>query len=161
MRLALFQPDIAPNLGAAIRLCACLNIGLDVIEPCGFPISDKTLKRAALDYEVHCDLQRHNSFAAFLAVIKAQDRRLIGVETGGSIAPVEFVFQPNDVLMLGRETAGTPFDVLAHCDGVVTIPMARGIRSLNVVTAGTIALSEAIRQTGGWLKLKTEERPST
>ncbi len=153
VRLALFQPDIAPNLGAAIRLTACLGVGLDVIEPCGFPLSDKTLKRASLDYDDKCDWQRHDSFAAFAAATMLRNSRIVLIETEGSTRLTDFVFEPSDVLMLGRETEGTPGDVIAACHACVRIPMAPGLRSLNVVTAGAIALTEAMRQTSGWATL--------
>jgi tRNA (cytidine/uridine-2'-O-)-methyltransferase len=150
VRLALFQPDIAPNMGAAIRLTACLGVGLDVIEPCGFPISDKALKRSAMDYGARCALIRHVDFAAFVAATKATKSRIIAVETSGIIAFTDFAFQEGDVLMLGRETLGTPQDVLDACDHAVVIPMADGNRSLNVTISGAIVLTEALRQTGGW-----------
>jgi tRNA (cytidine/uridine-2'-O-)-methyltransferase len=150
VRLALFQPDIAPNMGAAIRLTACLNVGLDVIEPCGFPISDKALQRSAMDYGARCALIRHIDFAAFVAATKATKSRIIAIETSGATAFTDFAFRVDDVLMLGRETLGTPDDVLAACDHVVLIPMAAGNRSLNVTISGAIVLTEALRQTGGW-----------
>jgi tRNA (cytidine/uridine-2'-O-)-methyltransferase len=153
VRLALFQPDIAPNLGAAIRLTACLGIGLDVIEPCGFPLSDKTLKRASLDYGDKCDWRRHDSFAAFVVATQAGNSRIVLIETEGSVRLTNFVFAPDDVLMLGRESEGTPPDVIAACHACVRIPMAHGLRSLNVVTAGAIALTEAMRQTSRWATL--------
>lgn len=153
MRLALFQPDIAPNLGAAIRLTACLGIGLDVIEPCGFPLSDKTLKRASLDYGSKCDWRRHDSFAAFAVTTQAGNSRIVLIETEGSVRLTDFVFAPGDVLMLGRESEGTPPDVIGACHACVRIPMAVGLRSLNVVTAGAIALTEAMRQTSRWATL--------
>lgn len=153
MRLALFQPDIALNMGAAIRLTACLGVGLDIIEPCGFPISDKALRRSAMDYGAQCDLIRYLDFAAFVAATRATNSRIIAIETGGAVPLMDFTFQPSDVLMLGRETLGTPADVLAMCDGVVVIPMAPRNRSLNVTISGAIALTEAMRQTGGWAKL--------
>lgn len=153
VRLALFQPDIAPNLGAAIRLTACLGIGLDVIEPCGFPLSDKTLKRASLDYGSKCDWRRHDSFAAFAVTTQAGNSRIVLIETEGSVRLTDFVFAPGDVLMLGRESEGTPPDVIGACHACVRIPMAVGLRSLNVVTAGAIALTEAMRQTSRWATL--------
>lgn len=156
MRLALFQPDIAPNMGAAIRLAACLGIGLDIIEPCGFPISDKTLRRSAMDYSARCELIRHIDFAAFVAATKATKSRIIAIETGSTVAFTNFAFQDSDVLMLGRETLGTPADVMAVCDAVVVIPMAPGNRSLNVTMSGAIVLTEALRQTGIWSTLGLE-----
>jgi tRNA (cytidine/uridine-2'-O-)-methyltransferase len=153
VRLALFQPDIAPNVGAAIRLSACLGIGLDIIEPCGFPISDKALRRSAMDYGERCDLERHIDFAAFVAATRARNSRIIAVETDQAIAFPDFSFQNSDVLMLGRETLGTPADVLAACDAKVVIPMAPGNRSFNVTISGAIVLTEALRQTGIWASL--------
>jgi tRNA (cytidine/uridine-2'-O-)-methyltransferase len=154
LRLALFQPDIAPNLGAAIRLTACLGVGLDVIEPCGFPLSDKSLKRAALDYGPSCALTRHNSFAAFCLAVESSKSRLILIETDGATAFTDFSFDSNDILMLGRETLGTPDDARAACDATIMIPMQVGMRSLNVINAGAIVLTEALRQTGGWAGLR-------
>ncbi|MBI1251909.1 MAG: tRNA (cytidine(34)-2'-O)-methyltransferase [Alphaproteobacteria bacterium] len=147
MRLALYQPDIPQNLGAAIRLCACFQTPLDVIEPCGFPLTDRALKRAALDYGARADVAPHASFAAYL-----RDRpkgRLILIETDGETPPHRFAFAADDALMLGRETAGAAAEVYAAADAVLRIPMAAGARSLNVATAGAIALHEALRQTGG------------
>jgi tRNA (cytidine/uridine-2'-O-)-methyltransferase len=153
VRLALFQPDIAPNVGAAIRLCACLGIGLDIIEPCGFPISDKDLKRSAMDYALRCELIRHNDFAAFVAATKATNSRIIVIETDGATPLHDFTFAETDVLMLGRETKGTPKEVMEICDEVVSIPMAPGNRSFNVTISGAIALGEAMRQTKLWAGL--------
>jgi tRNA (cytidine/uridine-2'-O-)-methyltransferase len=140
-------------MGAAIRLTACLGIGLDIIEPCGFPISDRDLKRSAMDYGARCELMRHTDFAAFVAATRATNSRIIVIETNGAIPLHDFEFHPGDVLMLGRETSGTPADVMAACDAVVVIPMSPGNRSLNVTISGAIALSEAMRQTGGWGRL--------
>jgi tRNA (cytidine/uridine-2'-O-)-methyltransferase len=140
-------------MGAAIRLTACLGIGLDVIEPCGFPISDKDLRRSAMDYGARCELIRHIDFAAFVAATRATKSRIVVIETGGATPLHDFEFQESDVLMLGRETLGTPADVMAACDGVVVIPMAPGNRSFNVTISGAIALTEAMRQTGGWARM--------
>jgi tRNA (cytidine/uridine-2'-O-)-methyltransferase len=137
-------------MGAAIRLTACLGIGLDIIEPCGFPISDKTLRRTAMDYGSRCELIRHIDFAAFVAATKATNSRIIAIETGGAVAFTDFAFQDSDVLMLGRETLGTPVEVIAACDALVVIPMAPLNRSLNVTISGAIVLTEALRQTGRW-----------
>jgi tRNA (cytidine/uridine-2'-O-)-methyltransferase len=150
VRLALFQPDIAPNLGAAIRLTACLGIGLDIIEPCGFPISDKALQRSAMDYRSRCELIRHVDFAAFLTATRATNSRIVLIETSGTTCFTDFAFDRDDILILGRETLGTPADVMEACDETIVIPMAPGNRSLNVTMAGAIVLTEALRQTGGW-----------
>lgn len=153
MRLALYQPDIPQNLGAAIRLAACLGVVLDVIEPCGFPLTDAAMKRAALDYGGKAKLSRYASFAAFSAAPERQNGRLVLVETDGATAFQDFAFSTGDTLILGRESAGSPGELYAAAQASVRIPMAPGLRSLNVVTAGAIVLTEAMRQTGAWEKL--------
>jgi tRNA (cytidine/uridine-2'-O-)-methyltransferase len=150
MRLALFQPDIAPNVGTLLRLGACLAVPVDIIEPCGFPASDKSLKRAAMDYADIVDVKRHRDWPAFNHWRQVAGQRLILVETSGACAHTDFAFAPTDILMLGRESAGTPADVEAACDAVIRIPMRPGVRSLNVAIAAAIALGEALRQTGGY-----------
>jgi tRNA (cytidine/uridine-2'-O-)-methyltransferase len=150
MRLALFQPDIAPNVGTLLRLGACLGVAVDVIEPCGFPASDKSLKRAAMDYAQRVEVKRHDDWAAFNHWRRFAGHRLVLVETSGHIAYTNFAFAPSDILMLGRESAGTPAAVEAACDAVVHIAMVAGVRSLNVAIAGAIVLGEALRQTGGY-----------
>lgn len=153
MRLALYQPDIPQNLGAAIRLAACLAVPLDVIEPCGFPLTAAALKRAALDYGDHARISRHASLAAFLAAPERAGGRLVLVETDGAIPFGDFAFSTGDTLILGRESAGSPGELYEAAEVSVRIPMARGLRSLNVITAATVALTEAMRQTGAWEKL--------
>jgi tRNA (cytidine/uridine-2'-O-)-methyltransferase len=150
MRLALFQPDIAPNVGTLLRLGACVGVAVDVIEPCGFPASDKSLKRAAMDYAEQAEVKRHDDWAAFNQWRCAAGHRLVLIETSGTVAYADFAFTANDILMLGRESAGTPPSVEAACDAVVHIPMVAGRRSLNVAIAGAIVLGEALRQTGGY-----------
>ena len=149
MRLALFQPDIPQNLGAAIRLAACLDVSLDVIEPCGFPLSDASIRRAAMDYAQVAKVQRHASWIEF---IENSDRcgRLVLFTTTGAQALHDITFSPDDTLLFGRESAGVPDEVHALADARVFIPLAPGARSLNVVTAATLALGEALRQTGGF-----------
>jgi tRNA (cytidine/uridine-2'-O-)-methyltransferase len=146
MRLALFQPDIPQNLGACIRLAACLGVPLDVIEPCGFPLSDRSLKRAALDYGDQAEVVRHDSWAAYLAA--RPQGRLVLLTTGGAERLDRFRFEAGDTLLLGRESAGAPDEVHAAADARVRIPIRA--RSLNLATAAAIALAEALRQTGGW-----------
>jgi tRNA (cytidine/uridine-2'-O-)-methyltransferase len=153
VRLALYQPDIPQNLGAAIRLAACLKLGLDVIEPCGFALTDKALKRAAMDYGEHARVTRHGSFSAFLAAPERQDGRLVLVETDGAVKFQDFSFSTGDTLILGRESAGSPGELYAAAQASVRIPMRRGARSLNVAMAGAVVLTEAMRQTGAWEKL--------
>lgn len=147
MRLALYQPDIPQNTGTLMRLCACLGTGLDIIEPCGFPLSDKSLKRAGMDYIDSLDLTRHASWDAF----RAQKRgRLILMTTKTDVSFLDFRFDAGDTLLAGRESAGVPDDVRDACDASVTIPMAAGLRSLNVAVASALVLGEALRQTGGF-----------
>jgi tRNA (cytidine/uridine-2'-O-)-methyltransferase len=146
MRLALFQPDIPQNLGGAIRLAACLGVALDVIEPCGFPLSDRSLKRAALDYGPACELERHDSWAAFRSGLGAS--RLVLFTTRAEKSLYDFGFSPSDVLLFGRESAGVPDEIHDAVDARLRIPIRPGLRSLNVVTAAAMALGEAIRQTG-------------
>jgi tRNA (cytidine/uridine-2'-O-)-methyltransferase len=153
VRLALYQPDIPQNLGAAIRLCACLGLPLDVIEPCGFPLTDASMKRAALDYGDKARLTRHASLAAFAAASERNDGRLVLVETDGAVNFQDFSFSTGDTLVLGRESAGSPGELYAAAQASVRVPMAAGLRSLNVVTAAAVVLSEAMRQTGAWEKL--------
>ncbi len=150
MRLALYQPDIAPNVGTLLRLGACLGVAVDVIAPCGFPASDKSLKRAAMDYADLVEVKRHDDWDEFNAWRQAAGHRLVLIETSGTVAYTDFKFHTADILMLGRESAGTPPAVAAACDAVVHIPMVAGRRSLNVAVAGAIALGEALRQTGGY-----------
>ena len=149
MRLALYQPDIPQNVGAALRLAACFAVPVDIIEPCGFPFDDKRLRRSAMDYGGACDLTRHDSWAAFLRDFRTQPgRRLVLLSTAGAVPYTDFAFGPDDTLLLGRESAGVPPDVHVTADARVRIPMAAGMRSLNVVVAGGIVLAESLRQQG-------------
>ena len=152
MRLALYQPDIPQNLGAALRLCACLGVALDVIEPCGFPLTDAAMKRAALDYGDKARVARHTSFATFRAAPERTNGRLVLIETDGAIGFQDFSFSTGDTLILGRESAGSPGELYEAAQASVRIPMVRGLRSLNVISAGTVVLTEAMRQTGAWEK---------
>lgn len=148
MRLALFQPDIASNAGAMLRLCACLGVGADVIEPCGFVWSDAKLRRAGMDYLDRVALQRHPSWEAFRAA--RGPGRLVLLTTRGDVALPDFVFRADDTVMVGRESAGVPDAVHAAVDARLAIPLAPGARSLNVALAAAIALGEALRQTRQW-----------
>lgn len=152
MRLALYQPDIPQNLGAAIRLAACLGLALDVIEPCGFPLTSTAMKRAALDYGEHARVARHAGLAAFRAAPERQDGRLVLVETDGAVNFQDFSYSSGDTLILGRESAGSPGELYEAAQASVRVPMVRGLRSLNVVTAAAVVLTEAMRQTGKWEK---------
>jgi tRNA (cytidine/uridine-2'-O-)-methyltransferase len=152
MRLALFQPDIPQNLGAALRLGACLHVGVEVIEPCGFPLSDSAVRRAAMDYGALAEVRRHAGWAPFQATARGEGRRLVLFTTRAASPLHDFAFAAGDVLLFGRESAGAPDEVHAACEARVFIPLAPGARSLNVVAAAAIGLGEALRQTGGFPK---------
>jgi tRNA (cytidine/uridine-2'-O-)-methyltransferase len=145
MRIALFQPEIPGNVGAVLRLSACLNVGVDIIDPCGFPFSDKKLRRAGMDYIDHVDMTRHADWATFRA---AATGRVILLSSKAQTRLTDFAFDPSDILLMGRESSGVPDDVRLACDARVRIPLNPVVRSLNVSVAAGIALSEALRQTG-------------
>lgn len=142
--LAAYQPDIAPNLGAMIRLASCFAADLHVIGPCGFPMSDKALRRAAMDYAGSVETRHHNSWNAFLDV--PPSGRLVLMTTRGATPLWDFSFEPTDIVVMGRESAGVPDEVHDRADARILIPMPGGGRSLNVATAAGIALAEASRQ---------------
>lgn len=148
VRLALFQPDIPQNLGANIRLAACLGVALDVIEPCGFPLTDRALRRTAMDYGENVALTRHAGWAAFRESPALAGRRIVLLTTRGAEKIDTFRFQPDDCLLMGRESAGVPKDIHSAADARIAIPLAEGARSLNVAMAAGIVLWEALRQTG-------------
>jgi len=151
MRLALYQPDIPQNLGAFIRLAACLGVPLDIIEPCGFPVDDRRIRRAAMDYYSLARVTRHTSWQSF-----SQDRppgRLVLLTTSGAQAFPEVAFRPDDILLLGRESAGVPSEVHDAAGLRLRIPLQAGARSLNVALAAAVVLSEALRQTKGFAEL--------
>jgi tRNA (cytidine/uridine-2'-O-)-methyltransferase len=151
MRLALFEPDIPQNLGAFIRLSACLGVALDIIEPCGFPFDDKRIRRAAMDYRDLARIARHESWAAF-----CRDRgpgRLVLLTTKGARTFPDVAFEASDTLLLGRESAGVPAEVHEAADLRLRVPLQAGARSLNVALAASMVLSEALRQTSGFSRL--------
>lgn len=150
IRLALYQPDIPQNAGNMMRTGACLGVGIDVIEPAGFVFSDRRLRRAGLDYLAHADIVRHESWRAFLSA--RSDRRLILLSAEGACRYVDFSFRSDDVLVLGRESAGAPEEVRRAVAARIAIPMRAGMRSLNVAVAAGMVLGEALRQTGGFLR---------
>ena len=155
MRIALYQPDIAQNTGTILRLCACLGVPVDVIGPTGFDMSDRALKRAALDYLAHVDLVRHQSFAAFMqsrAAAGPVQGRLILLSAHAETSHCDYAFGKDDTLLLGRESAGCPEAVHDCVDARIAVPMRPGLRSLNVAVAAAIVLGEALRQTGGYLR---------
>lgn len=147
MRLALFQPDIPQNLGAMLRLGACLDVPIDVIEPCGFPFSDRSIGRAALDYGAKGEVVRHASWAAFLAAPERAKGRLILFTTKGARPYLQFDYRPGDTLLMGRESAGAPEEVHAAAQARLFIPIRPDTRSLNIATAAAMALGEGLRQT--------------
>jgi tRNA (cytidine/uridine-2'-O-)-methyltransferase len=148
MRLALYQPDIPQNLGAFIRLAACCGTPLDIIEPCGFPVDDRRIRRAAMDYATLARIERHASWEAF-----QRDRapgRLVLLTTTGATRLPEAHFRADDILLLGRESAGAPPEVHQAAALRVRVPLQHGVRSLNVALAAAMVLSEALRQTDGY-----------
>ena len=150
MRLALFQPDIPQNLGAAVRLGACLGVPIDIIEPCGFPLSDRAARRAAMDYAEKAEIVRHASWTRFLEDPLRASGRLLLFTTRGAEPFHSFRYRPGDVLLFGRESAGVPPEVHEAAAARLFIPLAAGARSLNVVNAAAMALGEALRQTAGF-----------
>jgi tRNA (cytidine/uridine-2'-O-)-methyltransferase len=149
MRLALYQPDIPQNTGALMRLAACLGVALDLIEPAGFLLSDRRLKRAGMDYLEALELRRHRSWDAFLEQ-RPPTARLILLTTRGPVPYHRFVFEREDILLLGRESAGVPEAVHEAADARLRVPMRQTARSLNVALAAAMVLGEALRQTGLW-----------
>ncbi|HSI40622.1 MAG TPA: tRNA (cytidine(34)-2'-O)-methyltransferase [Xanthobacteraceae bacterium] len=150
--LALFQPDIAQNAGTLARSAACLQLGLHIIEPAGFPAGDAGFRRAGMDYLDRAAIRRHASFTAFEAWRRAEGRRLVLLSTRAALPYTHFAFAESDVLLLGRESAGVPDDVHMSADARLLIPMAPGARSLNVALAAAMVLGEALRQVGGFAR---------
>ena len=149
LTLALYQPDIAQNAGTMLRSCACLGVKAALIEPAGFPTSDRRFRRAGMDYLDHLELDRHACFSDFEIWRLAAGARLILLTTLGESNPAHFMFRADDVLLVGRETAGVPESVHAAADARLRIPMRAGMRSLNVAVSAAMVLFEALRQTGG------------
>ena len=144
MRLALYQPDIPQNAGSLMRLGACLGLGIDIIEPCGFLLTDRNFRRAGMDYLAGADIARHAGWARFREGFQG---RLILLTTKAAIPYPDFAFLPGDTLMVGRESAGVPDDVHEAADARLVIPMRAGMRSLNVGHAAAMVLGEALRET--------------
>jgi len=147
MRLALYEPDIPQNTGSLLRLAACLGLGVDLIEPAGFVLSDRKLRRAGMDYIDLVPLRRHESWTVFDRTHKG---RLVLLTTRADRSFLDFAFAPDDTLLLGRESAGVPNSVHARADACLRVPMVPGARSLNVALAAAMVLSEALRQTNGF-----------
>jgi tRNA (cytidine/uridine-2'-O-)-methyltransferase len=146
MRLCLFEPEIAGNVGAVMRLGACFGVPVDLIEPMGFEWDDKRVRRTAMDYVEHVEVLRHASFDAFRT---ATPGRLILFTTKGDASPYEFFFSPDDILMFGKESGGVPAEIANACDAKLRIPIQAEVRSFNLATSAALALGEALRQTEG------------
>ncbi|HTJ59142.1 MAG TPA: tRNA (cytidine(34)-2'-O)-methyltransferase [Devosiaceae bacterium] len=146
MRLCLFEPEIAGNVGAVMRLGACMGVAVDLIEPMGFEWDDRRVRRTAMDYIDHVDVTRHASFDAFRAITPG---RLVLFTTKGDSSPYVFSFEPNDILLFGKESGGVTPDIAGACDAKLKLPICAEVRSFNLATAAAIALGEALRQTDG------------
>ena len=147
MRIALYEPEIAGNVGAVMRLGACLGVPVDLIEPMGFAWDDRRVARAGMDYIDHVAVTRHADWAAFTGTVAG---RLVLVTTKGATRLHDFAFAADDVLLFGQEGAGVPDAVHGQADARVVIPMAPPLRSLNLGVSVAIVLAEGLRQTGGW-----------
>ena len=147
MRIALYEPEIAGNVGAVMRLGACLGAAVDLIEPMGFIWNDRRVRRAAMDYIDHVDVTRHAGFDAFLAAVAPP--RLVLFTTKAPQSLYDFQFQPNDVLLFGKESGGVPPNVAEACQVQLRIPMRAEVRSMNLASSVAVVLGEALRQTGG------------
>ncbi len=150
MRLALFEPDIPQNTGTILRLAACLGVGVDLVEPLGFALTDARFRRAGMDYWERAAMTRHASFAAFDAARRAAGARLVLFSAHAGSRYTDFSFAGGDVLLFGRESAGVTEPVRAAADAALAVPLVEGRRSLNVAVAAAMALGEALRQTGGF-----------
>ena len=148
LRLALFQPDIPQNTGTILRMAACLGIAVDIIEPAGFDVSDRNLRRAGLDYLDHVTIERHISWDKFEQQRQAKGFRLVLATVKGAIAYTEFAFSSRDVILMGRESAGVPDSVHAAADGRIFVPMKAGMRSLNIAVSSAMIVGEGLRQIG-------------
>ena len=147
MRIALFQPDIPQNTGTILRLCACLDVEAHIIEPAGFPVSDRHFRRAGMDYLDQVTIVRHDSWPKFQQWRIENGLRLVLFTTKGARAYLDHRYADTDILLFGRESAGVPDDVAAAADARLVIPVQPGLRSLNVAMAAAMALGEALRQT--------------
>ena len=145
MRIALYEPEIAGNVGAIMRLGACMGVGIDLIEPMGFDWDDRRVRRTAMDYIDHVDVTRHAGFDAFRTTTPG---RLILFTTKGEASPYDFAFADDDILLFGKESGGVPAEVAAKADAMLRIPIRPQVRSFNLATSASLALGEALRQTG-------------
>ena len=147
MEIALFQPDIPPNTGTILRLCACLDVAAHIIEPAGFAVSDRAFRRAGMDYLDEVRLMRHISWARFEQWRREKGQRLVLFTTRGATSYLDFRYDASDILLFGRETVGVTDEVVAAADARLKIPIKPGLRSLNVAIAAAMAVGEALRQT--------------
>jgi tRNA (cytidine/uridine-2'-O-)-methyltransferase len=147
MQIALFQPDIPQNTGTILRLCACLDVAAHIIEPAGFPTSDRHFRRAGMDYLDHVNLMRHDSWSKFEQWRNEAGYRLVLFTTKVASSYLDFRYTASDILLFGRESAGVTDEVVDAADAQLAIPMRQGLRSLNVAMAAAMALGEALRQT--------------
>jgi len=145
MRIALYQPEIAGNVGAVMRLGACFGVGVDLIEPLGFAWDDKRVRRTAMDYIDHVEVTRFDGFDVFRAVRRG---RLVLFTTKAETSSFDFCYDADDILLFGKESGGVPSDVAAAADAAVRIPIRNAVRSFNLASSAAIALGEALRQTG-------------
>ena len=145
MRIALYQPDIAGNVGAVLRTAACFGVPCDIIEPCGFAFSERALKRAGMDYAAQAEISRHADWEAFLASVGSA--RIVLMSSKAATDMPTFVFQHDDIILMGSESSGAPAEVHDRADERVYIPMADGFRSLNISVSAGIAIAEGLRQT--------------
>ena len=161
MRLVLYEPDIPQNTGTILRLSAALGVAVDLIEPFGFAWDDRRLRRAGMDYLDAVDVTRHGSWHAYRIWRAGSNRagRLVMLTTRADVPYTDFAFDPSDSLLLGRETGGAPSDVHAAADARLIIPMRTGMRSLNVAVAAAMVLGEALRQTNGFMRPRSDEPP--
>jgi tRNA (cytidine/uridine-2'-O-)-methyltransferase len=149
MQMALYEPDIPQNTGTVLRLCACLGITAHIIEPAGFPTSDRAFRRAGMDYLDAVTIMRHGSWPEFDAWRRQDRHRLVLFTTTASMPYLDYAFAADDILLFGRESAGVPQNIHAAADARLVIPLRPGLRSLNVAVAAAMAAGEALRQTGG------------
>jgi len=147
MRIALYQPEIPQNTGTLLRLGACLNVSLDIIEPCGFIFSDRRLMRSGMDYIDHADYQRHDSWDTFSHWAVNAQKRIILLTPAASVPYYQFPFQSDDILLLGQESQGVPLCLAKTLPHQVAIPMRHHVRSLNLATSAAMVIGEALRQT--------------
>jgi tRNA (cytidine/uridine-2'-O-)-methyltransferase len=148
LTVALYQPDIPQNCGTLLRLCACLGLDAAIIEPAGFPVSDRAFRRAGMDYLDHVGVVRHLNFAAFQDWRQTASRRVVLLTTRADLNYCDFTYAPGDILLVGRESAGVPETVHDSADARVVIPMRAAMRSLNVAVAAAMVIGEALRQIG-------------